>query len=101
MGMPTLDDVIELPTRPLAWAALLTTAMVTGFAIDALLDSSSQILLGLAAWGLMVWACVGHSRADLLRTACLIVLATATEVAFSGFWGMYTYRLGNIPSYIP
>jgi hypothetical protein len=70
-------------------------------AVDTAVDARAQLLLGLAAWVAFALALRGVS--NVLRTQALVVVAVATgaEVLGSIVWGVYTYRLENLPSFVP
>jgi hypothetical protein len=62
------------------------------------------------AWGqplvsLWVWLLFGvlmFQAADLrLRLLACLLIATAGEVVLSLVWGLYDYRLGNLPLFVP
>ena len=70
-------------------------------AVDTQVDARGQLLLGLAAWLALALALRGVP--PLLRTQALVVVVVATcaEVVGSIIWGVYTYRLENLPSFVP
>jgi len=70
-------------------------------AVDTQADARVQLLLGLAAWGALALSL--RSVTPLLRVQTLVVVAVATcaEVVGSIVWGAYTYRLENLPSFVP
>jgi hypothetical protein len=70
-------------------------------AVDTGVDARAQLLLGLAAWVALAVALRGVS--PLLRTQALVVVVVATgaELIGSILWGVYTYRLENLPSFVP
>ena len=70
-------------------------------AIDAQVDARAQLVLGLAAW--IALALALRSVDPLLRVQALVVVAVATcaEVVGSIVWGVYTYRLENLPAFVP
>jgi hypothetical protein len=70
-------------------------------AVDTRVDARAQLLLGLAAWVALALSLRGAS--PLLRTQALVVVVVATgaEVVGSIIWGVYTYRLENLPSFVP
>jgi hypothetical protein len=70
-------------------------------AVDTQVDARAQLLLGIAAWvGLALAVC---GLPPLLRAQALVVVVVATcaEVVGSIIWGVYTYRLENLPSFVP
>ncbi|MGH3072607.1 MAG: hypothetical protein ACRDNB_10120 [Gaiellaceae bacterium] len=83
--------------RTLAIAAFIGTLL----AVDAQVDARVQLLLGLAAW--IALAVALRAVPPLLRAQALVVVVVATcaEVVGSIVWGVYTYRLENLPSFVP
>ena len=70
-------------------------------AVDTQVDARTQLLLGLAAW---IALAVALRRAPpMLRaqTLVVVVVATCAELVGSIVWGVYTYRLENLPSFVP
>ena len=70
-------------------------------AVDTGVDARAQLLLGVAAWVALAVALRGVS--PMLRTQALVVvvIATGAELTGSILWGVYTYRLENLPSFVP
>ena len=72
-----------------------------------LLAVDTQVALpGQLALGGITWAALGVALAPLsplVRVQTLIVVAVATcgEIMGSIVWGVYTYRLENLPSFVP
>jgi hypothetical protein len=84
-------------TRPLALLASIGVLL----AVDTQVDAGGQLLLGLAAWvalGLAIRAVPPLLR---VQTLVVVVVATCAEVVGSIVWGVYTYRLENLPSFVP
>ncbi len=80
-----------------AGLAVLTVA----FALDRLWPMWGQIAAGFGVWA---FALVVLARASGLRRRMLFAVlawATAGELFCSLVWGIYTYRLGNIPHFVP
>ena len=70
-------------------------------AVDTQADARSQLLLGLAAWVALALALRGVSPLIRAQTLVVVVVATCAEVVGSIIWGVYTYRLENLPSFVP
>lgn len=70
-------------------------------AVDTQVDARVQLLLGLAAWIALAGSL--WSVSPLLRAQALVVVVVATcvEIVASTVWGVYTYRLENLPSFVP
>ena len=80
-------------------------AMATYFAVvlwlDRYVDARQQLLLGAATWAVLLLACRGLPRERLVQVAIVVVVASCTEVVGSILWGVYEYRLGNLPAFVP
>jgi hypothetical protein len=84
-------------TRALAILGFIAVLL----AVDTQVDARGQLLLGLAAW--IALALALRAATPLLRAQALVVVVVATcaEVVGSIIWGVYTYRLENLPSFVP
>ncbi|WP_374265526.1 hypothetical protein [Zoogloea sp.] len=85
-------------TLPLGGVVGLTIAV--GLLADRFGGAWGQPLVSAWTWGLcaLLVARAAGLRARLL--ACLAI-ATAGEVVLSLVWGLYDYRLGNLPLFVP
>lgn len=74
---------------------------VAGLAADVRVGLAGQMLIGAAAWALL-FRVLANAEPELRRSlmSCLVI-ATAGEMFLSLAWGLYTYRLDNIPLFIP
>jgi hypothetical protein len=87
--------------RPAVCAALVAVMAVGGFALDGVNTLETQSLFGVAAFAALALVLL-TVPAEVRIAACVMgVIATVTEILFAGAWGMYEYRLGNIPSFVP
>ena len=88
-------------TRQPAMNALIFATIAGGLLLDYHWSRYGQAAVSAIAWivcfGLWVRSDAGR-RPQLL--ACL-VFATAGEIFLSLVWGLYEYRLGNIPLFVP
>lgn len=60
-----------------------------------------QRLVGLITWVLLIALLRGENRRVRAQVAVVIVFATMVEYTASPLLGFYTYRLHNVPSYVP
>jgi len=61
----------------------------------------AQLLLG-ATTVAVLWLCTRHLRPrERLQVWLCVLVATGFEVLGSLVWGVYRYRLGNVPLYVP
>ena len=83
----------------------LVLSFVAFVAIALPLDRSStaaqQFTLSLLAWAFLGIALVLQPPAIRIQVIALVVVATILECVGSLIWGAYTYRLGNLPLYVP
>lgn len=80
---------------------LIVVAIGAALAVDVHTGFGGQAAIGIALWAMLSWQ-LGRVNAEERRAlmAC-VVIATAGEIFLSLGWGLYTYRLGNIPHYVP
>src|SRR6476661_10575095 len=101
---PPLADVADAFRRSQRELALVTTVVVW-IALGAGLDSSAGIwrqrLVGLLTWALLIAILRRQPRSVRVQVAVVIVIATCVEYTASPLLGLYTYRLHNVPSYVP
>jgi hypothetical protein len=69
--------------------------------LDRYVDLPGQLALGALTW--VALACALKAVSWELRAQTLLVVAVATcgELLGSIVWGLYTYRLENLPSFVP
>ncbi len=83
----------------------LVVSFVVFVAIALPLDRSStaaqQFALSFLAWVFLVIALVLQPPAIRVQVIVLVVVATLLECLGSLIWGAYTYRLENLPLYVP
>jgi hypothetical protein len=82
-------------------AAAILGFLAVLLAVDTQVGAGLQLVLGAATWVALWLAC--RSLPPLLRVQALVVVAVATcaELIGSIVWGVYTYRLENLPSFVP
>ena len=82
-------------------ALLMVATLAAGLYIDVLTDIAGQTALGLAVWLVLFYVLRGVSGETRHALMACLVLATTGELVLSIGWGLYTYRLGNIPLFVP
>ena len=60
-----------------------------------------QRLLGLGTWIVLIALLRGENRSVRIQVAAVMVAATMLEYTASPLLGLYTYRLHNVPSFVP
>ena len=87
--------------RPLPFAVMVL-AVIAGFlAIDHFATSGEQLLLGAATWLILLASCIPLGPEDRIRALLVVLVATCAEILGSIVIGAYTYRLENLPAFVP
>lgn len=60
-----------------------------------------QHAVGAATWGLLLALLRREAPLVRVQTGVVVALATLVEYTFSPLLGAYTYRLGDVPAYVP
>ena len=102
--LPLQCSVTEALLRSRAELTLVATVLVW-IAFGAGLDSAAGIwrqrVVGLLTWALLIAILRRQPRSVRVQVAVVIVIATCVEYTASPLLGLYTYRLHNVPSYVP
>jgi hypothetical protein len=83
--------------RAAAIAAYLTALL----AVDTQVSLHLQLALGALTWVVLVLAARPLPAARRAQVAVVICAATVAEFTGSILWGVYTYRLHNLPTFVP
>jgi len=80
---------------------LIVATLVGGLAADMYTNIVGQTVIGLIVW-LTLFSLLSDVDSDtrFMLMACLVI-ATAGEIVLSLGWELYTYRLDNIPLFVP
>jgi hypothetical protein len=98
MGRRTANHPLS---APLPFAAMVLCVIATFLALDHFATQGEQLLLGAATWAILIAACVSISPEDRARALLVVVVASCAEVLGSIVLGAYTYRLENLPAFVP
>jgi hypothetical protein len=88
-------------SAPLPFAALVLCVIASFLALDRFASQGEQLLLGAATWAILIASCASVSPEDRARTLVVVVIATGAELLGSIVLGAYTYRLENLPAFVP
>ena len=91
----------EIVRRPHLFIAFTFTITVCGLALDHYADLGAQMLLALCTWVFLGIAFVYLTPMERAQTSVVVVVATCAEIIGSVIWGVYVYRLGNLPLFVP
>jgi hypothetical protein len=80
---------------------LVAGALALGLWIDLYTEIPGQFAIGFAIWALLLWLLASLPLpARTVFFAC-VAIATAGELFLSLVWGLYVYRLENVPLFVP
>jgi hypothetical protein len=82
-------------------ALLLAAYLAVLLAVDTQVTLHGQLVLGALTWIVLVAAARPLPSARRAQVAVVICAATVAEVTGSILWGVYTYRLHNLPTFVP
>ena len=81
--------------------ALIVATIAIGLLVDQHGGAHGQFLVNLAAWSVFAVLCLKSPPSNRPALLACLLFATAGEVFLSLAWGLYDYRLGNIPLFVP
>jgi hypothetical protein len=93
-----IERIVRSPGR-FCLAMLAITTL--GLALDRYADLGAQMLLAGCAWGFLAIAFAYLTPMERAQTSVVVMVATMAEVIGSVVWGIYSYRLGNLPLFVP
>src|SRR3954447_2128923 len=88
-------------TAPLPFAVMVLCVIAGFLALDHFANADEQLLLGAATWLILIASCAPLNREDRARALMVVVVASCGELLGSIVLGAYTYRLDNLPAFVP
>jgi hypothetical protein len=82
-------------------AGLIAAYLAALLAVDTQVDLHGQLVLGALTWVALLVAAKPLSTERRAQVAVVICAATAAELTGSILWGVYSYRLHNLPTFVP
>jgi hypothetical protein len=82
-------------------AGLIAGYLAALLAVDTQVDLPGQLVLGALTWFVLLAAARPLPPARRAQVAVVICAATVAELTGSILWGVYSYRLHNLPTFIP
>lgn len=72
-----------------------------GLGLDALGGTTGLLLTTLVTWALLFWVWRAQDRAGRRALIACVLWSTAGEIALTELFGLYHYRLGFVPPFVP
>ena len=88
-------------TSPARFLAGIVPFIAAVLWLDRYVDRTGQLLLGGATWLVLLLAVRALPSDRRAQVAIVVVAATCAELTGSILWGVYSYRLGNLPTFVP
>jgi hypothetical protein len=95
--LPGGGAALRRALTPLAGAGFLAALL----AADHFASFHEQLALGVLTWAALVFALARTSLERRVQVAGVVCFATIGEVTGSILWGVYRYRLHNLPLFVP
>ena len=89
---------LALLRSPINWSIAI---LIVGLAVDQLAQPWGQPLVNVWVWCCFAWLVARASPAERVSYIACLLIASAGEVFCSLIWGLYDYRLHNIPFFVP
>jgi len=87
--------------RDLQRALLITGIIAGGLTFDQFVAFWGQTLTNVGIWAAFLYWLRGAQPEDRLALAACVLYATLGEIFLSLVWGLYEYRLANVPLFVP
>jgi hypothetical protein len=82
-------------------SVLIVSALAIGLAADVQTGFHGQILISAVIWALLLYLMAHFDLIERRALFSCLVISTLGEIVLSLGWGLYTYRLHNIPLFVP
>jgi hypothetical protein len=99
--------LLEAAPHASPWAlSLIRAAAIAAYLaallwVDRSVDPHGQLVLGAVTWFVLLFAARPLPPERRAQVAVVICAATLAEVTGSIIWGVYSYRLHNLPTFVP
>ncbi len=99
-GRP-VDEDAQVSRLPLITLLVVTTWILGGLLADRYVDHGGQLALGVLTALVLAGLLALHPASVRLQTLAVVGIATMGEIVGSLVWGLYGYRLENLPAFVP
>jgi hypothetical protein len=95
------QPISQLLTLLTSRSAIICGLLAVGLLVDQTVPTWGQILTNVAVWGVLGCFVLRSPQAEQSMLIACVVYATLGEIFCSLIWGIYDYRLGNVPLFVP
>jgi hypothetical protein len=100
-----LSRILTIPRSVLrsriGYSLVIFTWILLALWADGHLDRWAQDVVSVATWFLLAATFLAAGSRERRQIVVVVLVATCFEIAFSIVWGLYRYRYGNLPLYVP
>lgn len=100
-GARFIFPAVKRIDRDIGVAILVVLWVTAGVVADRGASLALQRSIGAATWALLVALLAGEQLLVRIQVIAAVAIATVGEIFFSLVIELYTYRLGNLPSFVP
>lgn len=92
-----------MPKTALRWPStfLLATVLIAGLCLDQGAGIARQALIGAAFFAALILVSARRPRREIHALVACLWVSTVGELLLSVAWGLYGYRLDNVPLFVP
>ena len=101
LSHPAMPTVSHRAPHDVLRASIICAAIVFGLAIDQYVPFWGQVSVSAGLWALLLYWGLAAPRDEQVTLIACVLYATAGECFLSLVWGLYDYRLYNIPAFVP
>ncbi|MGL5825441.1 MAG: hypothetical protein ACRCYU_11610 [Nocardioides sp.] len=88
-------------SRPALFVPTFFCFTMVGLWVESYTDLVGQTLLSVVPWAALVLLCMPLTISERARVVAVVLAATTGEIVGSIIWGLYIYRLENLPLFVP
>ena len=96
-----MSPVLAALARPRPYCLVVLFLIVAGLGLDRYASLGWQHVLGLCTTVVLLATCLTLTPERRAQVAVVVIVATTAELLGSTWWGVYDYRLGNLPLFVP
>lgn len=80
---------------------IIVLLLILGLFIDQTIEFWGQTITNVLIWLFFLWLLKSGNQTERVSLILCVLYATAGEIFLSLVWGLYEYRLHNIPLFVP